>query len=153
MASFKQKLARTVKSGLFLVYLSQSQACRHSTEPKKKKLDKCKGLQCTMLDKKEDENDIGKHLTASDFYKTGTSVLSKIFYWTTCSGLHDFLIFNCLPSPITPYCFLSLVSSVPWDQQNQHRFMIHHKHYRLIVAILEIWAKIKKKLIPNHKAY
>ena len=82
-------------------------------EPKKKKLDKCKGLQCTMLDKKEDENDIGKHLTASDFYKTGTSVLSKIFYWTTCSGLHDFLIFNCLPSPITPYCFLSLVSSVP----------------------------------------
>ena len=45
-----------------------------------------------MLDKKEDENDIGKHLTASDFYKTGTSVLSKIFYWTTCSGLHDFLI-------------------------------------------------------------
>ena len=60
MASFKQKLARTVKSGLSLVYLSQSQA-QHRT--KKKILDKCKGLQCTMLDKKEDENDIGKHLT------------------------------------------------------------------------------------------
>ena len=36
MASFKQKLPRTIKSGLSLVYLSQSQACRHSTGPKRK---------------------------------------------------------------------------------------------------------------------
>ena len=141
MASFKQKLARTVKSGLSLVYLSQSQACRHSTGPKRKFWINVKAFNVPCWTKKRMKM-ILVNIWPSDFYETGTSVLSKIFYRTTCSGLHDFLIFNCLPSPITPYCFLSLVSSVPWDQQNQHRFMIHHKHYRLIVPILEIWAKI-----------